>query len=155
MAGLILIVYTVANLPAHSMAYTIRPEYGIMSYILPSMIPIIIGVLLLKFPFLVSSHLHKEARKKIDLDQFQLTKIFCILIGIVFLFFAISDLIFYISTALILYFSDNYELSLLTFDYASAIATIIELGFSLVLIGKAGSIATFVAREKQNPSIYN
>ena len=143
-AGLFLIVFTLAHIPVHTMAYTIRPEYGILSYSLPSIIPFLAGILLYRFPDTVS-----KAFVNVAPDSFKIEKpkelifIGSKLIGIVFFFFSLSDLAFHLSTALSLYFSSNYELSLLTFDYPSAIATVVEFMLSLALIFKTNLLLSF------------
>ncbi len=134
-AGLFLIVFTVSKIPVHNMAYTIRPEYGILSYTLPSAITIIVGIFLLMFPKTISKRLMDSAPEQIELSNpMAILNILCIAIGVVFLFYSISDLVFHISTGAFLHFSHDYELTLLTFDYPGAIATIIELLFSLLLV---------------------
>lgn len=146
-AGLILVILTLAKLPVHSMAYSIRPEYGILSYALPSLIPIGAGIILYMFPNYFSDAFVKISPESIKLDRpLELLRIGLILVGVVLLFFSLSDLIFHLSTMALLYYSDSFELSLMSFDYPGLIATIIELLFSLALIFRAETIIEYLRK---------
>jgi len=138
LAGLVLVIYTLSKTPVHSMAYSIRPEYGLMSYLLPFSIPILVGIIMFLFPNTIGSNLTKASPEILSIENPKRTvQIGCIMIGIIFLFFSISDLSFYASTAISLWLSDNHELNTLSFDVPGLSATIIELLFSLFLIFKS------------------
>ncbi len=149
-AGLVLVVITLAKLPVHSMAYTIRPEYGILSYALPSIIPIVAGIILYIFPKTFSGALISVAPDSFKIDKpNELLRIGMILTGVALLFFSVSDLVFYFSTMVLLYYSDSYELSLMAFDYPGLIATVIELIFSLALICRAETIIEYLRKKSR------
>ena len=146
-AGLVLFVFTISKLPVHTMAYTIRPEYGILSYSLPSAIPIFVGIMLFIFPGKVSGPIVNSIPSEYKVDKPKdILYVGCVLTGVAFLFFSLSDLVFHISTALILNFSPAYELSLQIFDYPSAIATLIEFAFALLLIFRSRRLLNIVFR---------
>ncbi|MDH5178648.1 MAG: hypothetical protein OEZ39_19895 [Gammaproteobacteria bacterium] len=141
-AGLVLIIYTLAKTPVHTMAYSIRPEYGILSYLLPFSIPIIAGILLFLFPNTIGNNLSKASPEILSVENpKRLVQIGCIVLGLVFLFFSISDAVVHVTIALMLWLSDKHELGMLTFDIPGAVATVIEIIFSLFLIFKSKILA--------------
>ena len=138
LAGLVLVIYTLSKTPVHSMAYTIRPEYGLMSYLLPSLIPILVGIIMFMFPNTLGNNLSKASPEILSIENpKRAVQIGCIILGIIFLFLSISDITYHISTAISLWLSNKYELTLASFDLPGFIATIIEILFSLVLILKS------------------
>ena len=149
-AGLVLIVITLAKLPVHSMAYTIRPEYGILSYALPSIIPIVAGIILYMFPKTFSAAFVRVAPDSFKVDRpDELLRIGLILTGVALLFFSLSDIVFHSSSLAFLYYSDSYELSIISFDYPSFIATVIELIFSLALIFRARTLIEYLRKQSR------
>ncbi len=137
-AGLALVIYTLSQTPVHSMAYTIRPQYGLMSYLLPSIVPILAGIIMFMFPNTIGNRLAKASPEILSVENpKRLVQIGCIVLGMIFLFFSISDIAYHLTTAIVLWSSDKYELDILTFDFPGFIATLIELLFSLFLIFKS------------------
>lgn len=148
-AGLILIIFTISKTPVHTMAYSIRPEYGITSYLIPFIIPIIAGILLVMFPRTTSNIITRKIEVPFTLENTSiLLSAALIAIGIIFLFFSISDAVFHIATAVALYLSPNYEINLSTFDVPGAATTVIELLVSLFLIFRANKIASYLYGRK-------
>jgi len=142
-AGLVLVIYTLSQTPVHSMAYTIRPEYGLISYLLPSLIPVLAGIIMLMFPNTIGNSLSKVSPEIISIENPKRTvQVGCIVLGIIFLFFSITDIVYHLFTAIALEMSVKYDLSLQTFDYPGAIATVIEIFFSLLLIFKSKMLVT-------------
>jgi len=137
-AGLVLVIYTLSQTPVHSMAYTIRPEYGLASYLIPSIIPILAGIIMILFPSTIGNTLSKASPELISIENpKRVVQTGCVILGIIFLFFSISDIVYHASTAIALWASDKYDLSFQNFDYPGAIATIIEFIFALFLINKS------------------
>ena len=144
-AGLTLIVFTLAKLPIYAMASAARQEFSFLTYASPSIIPLVAGVLLFQFPNTISKAFIEVTPKSFKIEKpDELLFVGCILIGIIFLFFSSSDLIFHVSTAMLLHYSSEYDLTLATFDYPSLIATVIELLFSLILIFKTKTLLTLI-----------
>ena len=120
------------------MAYSIRPEYGIASYLIPFIIPIIAGIVLFLFPNTISTKLTNNLAETPEIKSPQsVIQVFCIALGLVFLFFSASDIAYYAATAIVLAASKDQELTLLTFDYPGLVATLIEVLFALFLIFKS------------------
>lgn len=144
-SGLILIIFTASKLPAHALAYAVRPNFGILFYWLPLLIPVILGLYLYRYSDSVSRQITSSLPERFRLEKpREILFIGCILIGVVLLFYSLSDIVFHVATALMLEQSPDYELSLATFDYASTIATVIELLFSLMLIFRTTFFLDFV-----------
>ena len=138
LAGLVLVIYTLSKTQVHSMAYSIRPEYGLMSYLLPFSIPILVGIIMFMFPNTIGNSLSKASPEIISVENpKRVVQVGCIIIGIIFLFFSISDIAYHASTAISLWASDKHELNMLSFDVPGFSATVIELLFSLFLIFKS------------------
>lgn len=147
-AGLVLVIYTLSKTPVHSMAYSVRPEYGITSYLLPFIIPIIAGIIMLRFPYAISKTVLGQQPDTISIDKPEaLLQISLACIGVIFLMLAISEGTYHISSALAIYMSPEYDLTLQTFDYPGSIATIIEAGFSLLLILKSKTVSAFIIKQ--------
>ncbi|MES9900748.1 MAG: hypothetical protein ABW148_17260 [Sedimenticola sp.] len=148
-AGLFLIVFTVSKLPVHSMAYSIRPEYGILSYSIPSIIPLLAGILLFWFPKTISKNILDVIPESINIENPKvILYIGCVLIGVVFMFFSISDLMYHISSGAFIYLFQKYEFSLDFVDVPGFVATIAEVLFSWVLVFRTNTFLLFVSRWK-------
>ena len=146
--GLVLIAYTLSKAPVHTMAYSVRPEYGIVSYLVPFLIPIIAGLLMLMFPYTIGNMTMGKSKADIIIDNPRaLLQIALISIGVIFLVLAISDGVFHLSTAVALYTSPDYDLNLQTFDYPGVIATCIEVIISTVLIFKSNAISAVISKQ--------
>ncbi len=136
--GLALVVYALAWLPSQHYIYTLRPESEYLLFIIPSLIPAIAGFIMLYFPITIGRKIEQSIPDTIKIDDpSAILNIGCILIGLLLLFYSISDLVFHLSTMAILGYSPQAELSELTFDYPSLIATIFELMFALLLVLKS------------------
>ena len=144
-AGLLLIIFTFSNLPYNAIAYSVRPDYGVLPFALSNGISIAVGLMLCIFPSLISTHLISSAPKRIKLENPRMVLyVGCILIGVFILAHSLSDLVYYATNAFILHESPDFEVNFLTFDFPSVAAAIVELILSLVLIFKSRGIVNLM-----------
>jgi len=144
-SGLILIVLTLSYVPMYYVSYISQLENKILTYTLPILIPLFAGIILFKFPYSFSDtfiKINTENLSELNLNEY--LKLGLILIGFVLLFFSLSDLVYHLTKHYYLKAIPEIEISLLTFDYPSLIATIVELLFSLILITKTKSVIRLI-----------
>lgn len=150
LAGLILIIYTLSNVPMYYLSYISQLENSAIAYSLPLLIPLIAGVILFKFPSSFSDTFIKIETK--DLNKPETTEYLylgLVLVGVFLLFYALSDIVFHISNYLLLKNFTVIEPTMLNFDYPGLIATFIELIFSIALITKTKPIIKFVKKQNE------
>ena len=144
-AGLILIVTTLSKFPIAFYAYTTNIENSALTYFISLSIPLVAGAILFKFPNSFSDKfisLSSNSTENIDTNQY--LYLGTILIGIILLFFSLSDTIFHVSNYILLKSMTDDEITILNYDYPAAIATIVELIFSGSLIFKSKAIVGFI-----------
>ena len=149
-AGLILIVYTLSNVPMYYLSYISQLENSAIAYSLPLLVPLIAGVILFKFPGLFSDAFIKIEAENINKPETTAyLYLGLVLIGFILLFYALSDIVFHISNYLLLISFTDIEPTILNYDYPSLIATFIELIFSIALITKPKPIIKFVKKQNE------
>ena len=148
-AGLVLLVLTLSKLPeyfellkASQNAYSPSSAWII---VLPFAVVFIASVILIIFPYKISNKLVVEQSKPEDANSEHSIQITGIrLLGLLLLFWAISDLVFHFFIYFI--YRDMVEASFGAgaYDYASLLATIAEFIFATLLLYKANTISCYL-----------
>ena len=134
-AGLALIVITLARIPAYAMSYQAYPGNGIITYLIVAIIPIVGGFLLMRFPRTIGGRIIDAVPENFTVARpYETLRIGMILIGVTLGFFVISDLVYHASMAAFIHALPEYELGLATYDWPSVIATLVEFAVVLALI---------------------
>lgn len=150
-AGLILIVTTLVKFPAIIYAYNSQLENPFAAYFLPLLIPLVIGMILFKFPAAFSDkYIQLPGSPGNALKTEQYLYVGTILVGYILMFYSLSDIVFHISNYFYLKEESGGEITILAYDYPAAIATVVELLFSLALIIKAKYLVNYINIHNKN-----
>ena len=152
-AGLILIVTTLVKFPVAIYAYTSQLENSIAAYFLPLLIPLIVGIVLFKFPSAFSDkYINLETSSESRLNAEQYLYVGTILVGYILLFYSLSDIVFHVSNYFYLKSASGGEITILAYDYPAVIATAVELVFSVALILKAKYLVGYINSQNNKAS---
>ena len=144
-AGLILIVSTLVKFPSIIYAYNSQLENPFAAYFFPLFIPLFFGVIFFKLPATFSDkYIKLPTSSKNTLETKQYLYVGTILVGYILLFYSLSDIVFHISNYFYLKEASGGEITILAYNYPAAIATVVELAFSLVLVIKANAVINFI-----------
>ncbi len=146
-AGLIMIAFAITKFPMHYFAYISQLENSFIAYFLPLIIQLFIGIIFFALPKSIGSiviEINEPVKTEIETEK--VLSICIILVGFVFLFYSLSDTVFHVSNYLFLKNQIEDEMSILNYDYPSAIATVVELMFSLALIFKTKFIMQLIKK---------
>ena len=152
-AGLLLIGYVIIEIPAFISfyhAYQVQSlKLFFFSSIVPMLFPLVIGLALFLFPKKISNQLvQNEDSGTFEMaESAALERILITVIGLYFLFRAVSDLTYNLSTLIL---AENVSITTLGGGLSPAIlvSTIAELIFALVLLFGRDRLVTFLNRSK-------
>jgi len=151
-SGIILLALTVSKLPEYFEQYTTRVKYmpavTIWHFIIPIIIPSIISILLIFFPYTVcntiifESNIHEES----DLSYKNIEIIVIRILGLLLMNWAISHLVYIVSNIIMFSSSPEQEVPKIIFHYPGMLSSIAELIFSIWLLFEAKSISNFLRK---------
>jgi len=151
LAGLYLIVYTFSQFPLNYFSYISQLENSMFVYFFPLLIPLFAGIVFITLPQTISNKLIKT--KEVQLESIEtntLLYVGIIITGSILLFYSLSDMVFHISNYYVIKGKIDGEFPIFAYDYPTAIATVIELVFSLSLIFKTKVIIKFIRKVNWN-----
>ena len=149
-AGLVLIVLLLSKLPEYLKGYLVLEkmtgESGLWVYLVPLMIPLSLAVLFLTFPYSISDRLvtRKTSFSSAKLRDVEVLAIR--LLGLILLYFAISDLAYHMSSLMLTNSDAGQEMGVVPYDLSYLVATVVEMVFSLVLLLGAKSVQALLHR---------
>lgn len=151
-AGLLLIVFSLLQVPTLFIGYMSQIENSILGFSLPIIFPLLVGVILFKFPNSFSDtyiSLNTNELEKLNINEY--LQLGLILIGVILVFYSLSDLVVHITDYFFLKNKTGATPTILNYDYPILIATIVEFMFSIFLILKPKSVIVFI-RKNSNDS---
>ncbi len=149
-AGLVLIVLLVADLPEYLKGYLalekMTGETGLWIYALPLLLPLLLAVLFITFPYSLSDRLicSKEDLSELNLERFEIMAMR--LLGLVLLYLGVSDLAFHLSNFMLMRSDIGQEFGASAYNYPYLLATLVELVFALLLLMRARGIQALLHR---------
>lgn len=144
-AGLLLIVFSLLKVPTLFIAYMSQIENSILVYSFPIIFPLVVGVVFFKFPNSFSdTYIRLKPDELVKLNANEYLQLGLILIGVILVFYSLSDLIVHIGDYFSLKNKTGAAPTILNYDYPVLIATIVEFIFSLFLIIKPKSVIVFI-----------
>lgn len=149
-AGLVLFVLVLSKIPEYVkyFASAENSQYATSSlyYILPLLIVAIACIILFLFPYKISNQLLFKSESAPILDdltgQFQIVAIR--LLGLLLLFWAVSDIVFHIFNYLMLRNLADASFSISAYNYPLIVATGAEILFAYILLTKAKDISLYL-----------
>ena len=145
--GLILIAFAITKFPMHYFSYISQLENSLFAYFAPLLLQLTIGIVFFALPQTISDmviEIKDTAISEIETDK--ILYICIIITGLFFLFYSLSDIVYHISNYYFLKNQIEDEISILNYDYPGAIATVVELLYSLSLIFKTKSIMLLIRK---------
>lgn len=138
-SGIVLLVIVVSKLPEYFKTYLAQQNHmnpvNIWHYLMPLLIPSVVSVLLITFPSKVSNAVifdGKAVKSSVDLNGIEIIIIRAL--GILLLFWAVSDLVFHISNYMRYRSVDQGSFPLVAYNYPVVIATAVEFVFAAWLL---------------------
>ena len=154
-AGLILLVISVGRMPEYVNIFSSEEagKYGLNALYLVSPFLVIVGISLLfiLYPYKVSNQLIMSPESASNLtEEINLLQIMAVrLLGLLLLFWSISDIVFHFFNYLMLRKASGVSMPLSGYNYPVIIATVAEIAFSVILLIKAKTISKYLnSREK-------
>ena len=149
-SGIVLLVLTLSRIPGYvnlylSFAGTNTPVNYLL-FALPLLMVAIACVLLIFFPYKISNVLLFNAEATLQpsvLDNTILT-IGIILLGILLLFWSVSDLAYHFFVYFLYRDSIDPSYSAATYDYPSLYATVVEFAFAAIMLLKSKTISFYL-----------
>lgn len=149
-AGLVLFVIVLSKIPEYVKSYASveNSQYTTSSfyYILPLLIVAIACIILFLFPYRISNHLLFKSESSSTPDnltnQFQVVAIR--LLGLLLLFWAVSDIVFHIFNYLMMRDLAGVTFPVSAYNYPLIVATGAEILFAYVLLTKAKTISLYL-----------
>ncbi len=136
--GAIIIAYTIVGIPTYIAYYFAQQEESLFNFLLLSMVPMVIplllGALLFTFPNAIANRIIKKSDVESSFDSKELEMVAFAVLGMYLLFNVVSDLFFHLVS---LYLANTKGLPYDTgadHPYALIIATLAELAFALYLL---------------------
>lgn len=149
-SGLVLFVLVLSKIPEYVKSFVSaeNSQYATSSlyYILPLLIVATACIILFLFPYKISNHLlfkSESVSMPDDLTgQFQIVAIR--LLGLLLLFWAVSDIVFHIFNYLMLRNLADASFSVSAYNYPLIVATGAEILFAYILLTKAKDISLYL-----------
>ncbi len=138
-SGIVLLVIVASKLPEYLKSYLAQKEalnpISIWHFVMPLLVPSVVSILLITFPRKVSdSTIFSGNTEDTSIDLSGIEVIAIRILGILLLFWAVSDLVFHISN-FIMYRSVNQgDFPLAAYNYPVLIATAVEFVFAAWLL---------------------
>ncbi len=151
-SGIVLFVLVVAKMPEHFKGYLAAQEevrsISIWHYIVPLLIPGIFAILLVAFPYKISSKLVFKENIQPDTDaNLKRIEIIAIrILGLLLLYFAISDIVFHTSNYIMLRSINQQDFPVAAYNYPYIITTAVELLFALWLLAGTNNVISLLVK---------
>ncbi len=150
-SGIVLLVIVASKLPEYLKSYLAQLEalnpISIWHYVMPLLVPSIISALLITFPRMVSNSVifnDKAVDSSIDLKAIEIIAIR--VLGVLLLFWAVSDLVFHISNYMMYRSVNQDSFPLVAYNYPVLIATVVEFVFAAWLLMGTNSVVQLLRR---------
>ncbi len=154
-AGIVIIVFAVTAIPGHINSFLYQGQDTLAKFavwvIIPLIFPIIVGLLMWSFPGTLTNRIFEkdiESSKSNGVSE-EVEQIAVTVLGLILLFFALSDLTF---NLVYVYFSNRENMSvIMSFrispeNWGYIIGTIVEIIFSLIILLKAKGVVLLIRR---------
>ena len=155
-SGVVLFVLIVAKLPEYFKSFlTDSANFGsdvLWIYFLPLVLPALVSILLFAFPVTIANRFVASPNDEMD-TKFDLVAIELVLIrtlGLLLLYFAISDLVFHLSNLYIVKSDLGDKFSIEAYRYPYLIATAAEFIFAFWLLVGTKNIVSFIKNMRRD-----
>ena len=152
-SGLVLFVIVLSKIPNYVQSYISFsenvPSTKSVYYIMPLFIVAVGCVVLFLLPYQITNHLIIDTDKSPKPDQFtnQIQIVFIRLLGLLLLFWSVSEIVFHLFNYFTIRSSVNttgLEFPASTYNYPAMIASVVEAAFAYVLLIKATAISSYL-----------
>ncbi len=152
-SGIVLLVIVASKLPEYFKAYLLEQaemiSASIWHYIVPLLIPSIVALLLITFPYKVSDSVLTKYSDSSNLKDLEGLEIIAYrFLGLLLLYWAVSDLVFHVSNYIMLksLSQQQFPVSDHNHNYPYLIATIAEFAFAFWLLSGTKNVINILRR---------